>query len=362
MVNKHMNFFVPYTKNNQKHEDHLTRSLLLLLKYSNEVRSAFYELVRLKVLNNNYFFEKETNYKIPSIYNIKKNSYWIDTQISNNRADTYYDEEQKIISILLTDAYLESNFEDSNLTDRSGIFDGFFKIDFTSNYDSEESSSLVFIMENKPFSKNVYKEQLKIPTSRNIDRMNQFITITWKEIIVLIRNLNWNLSEKNLLFEDFFEFIFSNYPTLFPYDSFEHCKQNKELIEMRIQLLLQNIISKEFDKLNIVEKHGSWAYKIILENFELNKGVIKQIDYPYYEEKEEIGIFLLFGTTIPNSRELSHYIDNTSITINHGKSINIEFIFRITDAHGRSLIDIKIDEHKKYEFIEFWNKSKKLTL
>ena len=45
-----MNAFIPYEKNNEHHEDHLTRGFLILLRYSSAVFYMFYDYLREEYL------------------------------------------------------------------------------------------------------------------------------------------------------------------------------------------------------------------------------------------------------------------------------------------------------------------------
>ena len=330
-MNKHMNIFIPYEKNNEHHEDHLTRGFLLLLKYSPAVFYMFY----------NYTSEQYNDDKIflNNIYN-EELTYELTTQIGCEKAINYAN--SNILSILITDETENLKFSsDVHRSERTAIYDGIVSI----------NDNWTFIIENKPFSGNVWEEQLSVGQKlgeyikeNKLNLISKPVILTWREIFKRLANLECSNLEK-LLINDFLDFVFNNYPEMFPYEKFKQCKNNRHLLDLRIEKLLKTIIDKS--KEQVVEHHGNWAYTI-----RYSTNYINQIDYRPVLENRSISIYFCFGLNIPKSKTFFSEIDiNKLLKLeNYHKNLNI----RITDSHGRTVYAINCKEGYENKFIQYW--------
>ena len=330
-MNNHMNIFIPYEKNNEHHEDHLTRSFLILLKYSSAVFYMFY----------NYISEecyKEQIY-LANLYN-EELKYNITTQIGCEKAINYTN--NNILSILITDRTENLNIKSNvHCSDRTAIYDGVISI----------NENWTFILENKPFSGNVWENQLSVGLKlgeyikdKNLNLISKPIILTWREIFKRLANLECSSIEK-LLIGDFLDFVFNNYPEMFPYEKFKQCKSNRHLLDLRIEKLLKNIVSDTNKER--VDHHSNWAYTIRYETMYIN-----QIDYRPVLENSCISIYFCFGLNVPKSKNFFSNINIAKLSNmdEYHKFLNI----RITDSRGRTVYAIDCVQGLENEFIQYW--------
>jgi len=334
-MNEHMNVFMPYQKNNEHHEDHLTRGFLLLLKYCPSVFYSFYDYVReeyeqlecqeLKyALGNLFLTDFETN---------------ITTQVGCKKAIDYL--QQNVLSILITDENLENAPNKLNNDNRYAIYDGIISI----------NNEWTFIIENKPYNQNVWEKQLspggklyEIINEEQINLVSKPIQLQWKEIFKRLNNLKCTNFEKMFL-QDFYDFVFRNYPTLFPYETFKQCGNNRQLLDLRIEKLLKYIT---YD--GVVEYHSNWANTI-----RIKKECINQIDYRPSNEMDTIDICFFYGTTIPTSKNL--FLNSELSNIKTLKGFHYQFNIKIADSYGRHIYSILCKKDCIDEFINYWQKN-----
>lgn len=330
-MNKHMNIFIPYEKNNEHHEDHLTRGFLLLLKYSPAVFYMFY----------NYVFEQYYDEKIflDNIYNEELN-YKLVTQVGCEKAINYTN--NNILSILITDETKDLKLNsDVHCSERTAIYDGVISI----------NDAWTFIIENKPCYENVWENQLSVGQGlgkyikeNGINLIPRPVMLTWREIFKRLANLECSNFEK-LFINDFLDFVFNNYPEMFPYEKFKQCKNNRHLLDLRIEKLLKTIVNRQNEQ--IVEHHSNWAYTIrYATNF------INQIDYRPVIENNYISIYFCFGLNVPKSKNFFNEIniDELLKLNNYSRNLNI----RITDSHGRTVYAIDCKNGYEGKFIQYW--------
>lgn len=332
-MKKQMNIFIPYDKNNEHHEDHLTRGFFLLLKYSPSIFYMFYDYVKEQFDNQKK--QKEVSEEIESVYTTELN-YSLNTQIGCTKAKELLN--SKILSILITDKNLQIG-KNIQCSDRTAIYDGVISL----------NDEWTFIIENKPNCKNVWENPLDIGlilgneiTEKNYFLVNFPVVLTWREIFKRLDNIKCNDTEK-IMIKDFKAFVFENYPTLFPYDTFRQCGKNRELLDLKIERLLKSIVNDE----EHVQYHNNWANKIVL-----NEACINQVDYKPLPEHDCIAIYFSFGSNIPKSKALFSNIDIEKLY--SLKGYDIRLFVGIKDTHGRTVYTIPCVENKEKEFITFW--------
>ncbi len=333
-MKKQMNIFIPYEKNNEHHEDHLTRGFLILLRYSYAIFYMFYDYIREEYLKR----IKESDEPLLENLFLLIPSYDITTQVGCEQAKDLLN--SKILSILITDERIKINSEVS-CSDRRAVYDGVIAL----------NNDWTFIIENKPYHCNVWEGQLSVGEILG-NYINEYeyhlvkfpIVLTWREIFKRLSRLECSNIEK-MLIKDFQDFIFKNYPELFPYDTFKQCEFNRQLLDLRIEKLLKSFIDEtNFDR---IEYHSNWAYTV-----RLNSDCINQIDYRPAIENKSIAIFFGFGFQVPKSRI---FINNINIhKLGQLSDYDKHLSVRITDSYGREIYSIWCKKGFENEFIAYW--------
>jgi hypothetical protein len=274
----HLNYFLPYNKGTDHHEDHLTRAFLVLLKYSNVALQNFYSYVFHQLAT-----EVATNLKPLHQSTLTEVSF--ETQVGSlPEADIY-------VSILLTNENILISQEVAPV-DRTAIYDGV--IDF--------NGELVFFIETKPNKDNVWEGQL-CPAKKDIpedaDLLKKVAVLEWKEIINFLLRINEsNITSYHdkILIGDFFELINLNFDYLNPYNNFSKC-HSSYLASKRIEQVLKEI-SFLPDK---VKHHSGWGYYIELDFQEIRKIALRL----HNDEKGNwtgLTIAADFGSTVSQAR------------------------------------------------------------
>lgn len=279
-----LNYFIPYTKNSDKHEDHLTRAYLALLRFSDTSLKSFYSLVLSKLKNQ----------ELQLLHEIEFTNIDFSTQIGSLPVA------EKYLSILLTDESLEINRKISPVK-RKAVYDGV--IDFQGN--------TVFFIETKPKNKDVWEKQL-CPSIKDVSDeskvIDQPVILEWKEIIDglhLIINSDHTLNNEKLMVNDFFELINSSFDYLNPYNKFSRCHSNY-LANKRIEELLKNISTSP----DAVNRHRGWAHAIEVNLPEIKKiGLLLHTDESDKEWKG-ISIGMDFGSIIKQARKFYRRIES----------------------------------------------------
>jgi hypothetical protein len=242
------------------------------------------------------------------------------------------------LSILITDSQINATNTNVQSCERSARYDGI--ITFGEN--------LTVVIENKPRSENVWFGQLN-PSRQNLNEdtivYSAPIILQWKEIIkqlTYLLNAPTISGYEKILIEDFLSYIDESFPFLNPYDSFDQCKRNPELLRRRINNLLKEIALDESQ----VGYHRSGSYYIQttynqIERICLGLGQI--------EDEWFIGLALFFGDT--QRQAISFYGSNPKIgCLNNAKwkvSPNFHVSFRT-----QNLISFESKESEKY--LQFW--------
>ena len=282
----HLNYFEPFQSKTKKHEDQLTRAFLVVLRYSPTAILMFYDRVKQSVIKNAK--NKNIQVNVDSISSIDITDIYIETQKSKIDNIT----SNKIISVLITDEEFEATNKIESST-RGAIYDGIITY----------GSDITFLIENKPNSYDIREEQLHPNLSKlsnNYELVKVPGIVEWKEII---KNLNQILllnsvsGAEKLLINDFLEYINDNYGFLNPYDNFNLCKNNVELIQKRLRNILQQIVSDE----------DYISYQVFWHNYIIITGLpeLKMIVFEIGKDKADItiAISMYFGDTMVQARE-----------------------------------------------------------
>lgn len=324
----HLNYFLPYNKGTDHHEDHLTRAFLVLLKHSNIALQQFYS----------YVFH---NLGDPSTDNLKPLHQFpltevnFETQVGSlPEADTY-------VSILITNDTLEITKEIVPI-ERTPIYDGV--IDF--------NGKLVFFIETKPNKNNVWENQL-CPAIKDIPEESELLknvaVLEWKEIINILHGINEsNITSYHdkLLINDFFELINLNFDYLNPFNDFSKCRSSY-LANKRIEQILKEI-SVTTEK---VKHHSGWGYYI-----ELDFPEIKKIALLLHTDNNGNWTGLTiggdFGSTVSQARAFYTKIQSHKIITelaNFNAYCNLHLAFK-----NQNLVFIGSPEYCLPKYFDYW--------
>ena len=280
---KNLNYFFPYDKGTNNHEDHLTRAFLVLLKFSPTTLKSFYSYVKTQTNNS----------ELRPLHQFEFKNVTFETQVGSlPNSNTY-------ASILITNENIEIEREIIPI-DRKAIYDGV--IDF--------NNELVFFIETKPNKNNVWENQL-CPSINDIPEdstlIKEPIILEWKEVINLLHNINESettLPTEKLLISDFFDLVNAHFDYLNPYNDFSKCHSNY-LVSKRIDQILKEISSIQ-DK---VKFHSGWGYFIEIDFPEIKK--IALLDH-YDKDGNWNGLSIGtdFGSTVSQAREFYKKIES----------------------------------------------------
>ncbi|WP_339725239.1 hypothetical protein [Maribacter stanieri] len=264
-----LNYFNPYISKQNHHEDRLTRSFLVLLKYSPACFSFFYESI----------MQQDENKDLPLLSSQINEDIQYKTQVGNVLFET-----ELLLSILITNDTLEPNRKIEPV-ERNAVYDGVITL----------GNKVSMIIETKPEKNNVWVDQLcpsKKHLSEDIKIIETPIIITWSSIIKwlneFINSDMFNYTERQVA-NDFLSLIQSNFSYLNPFDRYEYCKGNTSLILKRTENLLKSIVNDE----TLVRHHLGWGYFIETLSF----GSIRKIGLIYKPENKVLELSLYFGDT-----------------------------------------------------------------
>ncbi|APQ18784.1 hypothetical protein [Maribacter hydrothermalis] len=276
-----LNYFNPYSSKQDHHEDRLTRSFLVLLKYSPACFSFFYESILLE------------NKTLPLLSSQINEDIQFKTQVGSILFET-----ELLLSILITnDTLLPTRKIEA--VERNAVYDGVITV----------GNKVSMIIENKPEKNNVWEDQLcpsEKHLSEDIKIIETAVVITWSSIIKWLNefvNSNmFNYTERQVA-NDFLSLIQSNFSYLNPFDRYAHCKGNTSLILKRTENLLKSIVNDE----SLVRHHLGWGYFIETLSF----GSIRKIGLIYKPENKVLELSLLFGDTQGQAK--AYYPTNVNI-------------------------------------------------
>ncbi len=267
-----MNLLNSYESKASNHEDQLTRGFLLLLKHSSHSLYAFIDYCRSQQ-------EISGDEKEISIIELLGLETSIHTQKSNPIIST-----ENLISVLITNEPLDTKHIIIEPSERDARYDGII----------EFAGKTTIVIENKPRVSNVLTEQLN-PSKQNLSShvkvFKKPIVLQWQQIIKHLNSLcifpGISPSEK-IIIDDFIEYVDNDHRYLNPYDNFQSCKDQPELLNRRISNILKSIVNET----DLVKYHRGWGY---------------YIETPYKQIKK-IGLNLKYNATDNNwSLDLSFY-------------------------------------------------------
>lgn len=318
---KHLNYFAPYESLSPNHEDQLTRAFLVVLRLIPLVQVAFLDLIREDQVARS---SKEI---IPTLSAVRSNME-IETQVAKIRQPT-----GTLVSVLLTNERWNPS-ESVKISSRRARYDGviYFEPDW------------IVSIENKPWSENIWGEQLNPSCSSNseVEVSPTPIILTWDCILTRLANirrrnmLGW--AESGLV-DDFFEFVDANFKFLNPYSSFEVCKGDEDLIAKRCSSILEELAPGN------VRYHKGFADYISMES-----GAARRVFL--YPGKGAILLGFWPGDTVAQSREFFAAVKTDSFLqlAQSGWIIepNLHFAYRADNlVRTRSKLSLQ-------EYCEFW--------
>ena len=286
----HLNVFHAYKDKAAHHEDELTRSFLVLVKNIPSVQSMFLNMILDAKSLINTLSVDASKLAVEHVY----------TQISNKNRIFHTDisNDRTLVSVVISDDHFEDNHEVEN-SERGAVYDGVLLC----------SPNLLFIIENKPYSKSIWKNQLNPSIQKkNLLTIHSLPSVlSWREII---SNLNNIISSKKLtdtekwIVEDFLEFVDHTHPMINPYTLFDVCKNNKALLDKRCTLALSRI--EVNGALKNALYHRGWKHYI-----ESDKRTIKKISIDSTVENNDwtIDLWLVAGDSMNSAKETFRKLD-----------------------------------------------------
>lgn len=323
----HLNYFLPYNKSSENHEDHLTRAFLVVLKHSPTALSYFYDYVYEQITNMG-FEDFNPLYSSPTL-NVS-----FQTQTGSLPQASSY------VSILLTNERVKLDTEIIPIK-RNAIYDGVI------NFNEE----VIFFIETKPNNSKVWQNQLR-PSTKDIPEgsklLNKAILVEWKEIINFLHKINSSntcIPSEKIIINDFFEFVNSSFNYLNPYDDLSKCSTNY-LVGKRIEQILREIAFEE-DK---VKYHSGWGYFI-----EVGFPEIKKLALLIDETKSQwlgLTVAVDFGSIVSQAR--SFYSNMASFEkLKTLENFTISCNFHLA-VRSQNLIFLNSPENSEKEYFEYW--------
>tara|TARA_R110002051_G_scaffold325756_1_gene430876 strand:+ start:5732 stop:7006 length:1275 start_codon:yes stop_codon:yes gene_type:complete len=319
-----LNYFNPYSSKTERHEDRLTRSFLVLLKYSPSCYSFFYESI----------IENCPTDKLPSLRSQINDDIQFKTQVSSISFDT-----EKLLSILITnESYIPTQI--IKPIERGATYDGVISI----------GKKMSIIIETKPDKNHVWENQL-CPSSNHISEdleiIEKPVVITWSSIINWLNEfcscLRYQFTERQVA-NDFLNLINSQFSYLNPFDTYARCKGNTSLILKRTENLLKSIVNDEA----LVRNHQGWGYFIETLGF----SSIRKIGLIYNENKGFLELSLYFGDTQGQAK--SYYPTKVSSTEFKSNNWIVYGNFHLATV-ASNLVYFQSDKIEDY--ISYWNKN-----
>jgi hypothetical protein len=324
----HLNYFFPYNKGTDYHEDHLTRAFLVLLKYSNSALASFYSYVQAQL-------NAEQIYSLKPLYKQQLTDIDYETQVGYMPVVNMY------ISILITN---ETRIITQNIEakERTAIYDGVI------NFNDE----FVFFIETKPNKDNVWEDQL-CPAKKDIPEDAELLkrpaVLEWKEIINFLHRVNESTTtppHEKLLINDFFELVSTNFDYLNPFNDLSKC-HSVYLANRRIEQILKDIAVDP----NKVKYHSGWGYYIELDLPEIRKiGLLLSINSD--GDWTDLCIGVDFGSTVSQARAFYQNIKSPQV-FNALSEWDIYCNFHLS-YQSKALVHFKSPDGSFEKYIQYW--------
>lgn len=319
-----LNYFNPYTSKQGNNEDRLTRSFLVLLKYSPACFSFFYESV----------LQQDRNAALPILSSQINEDIQFKTQVGSIQFET-----ELLLSILITNDELLPTRKIEPIN-RGAVYDGVITV----------GSKISFIIETKPERDHVWEDQL-CPSihhiSEDVDVIEYPVVITWSSIIKwlneFITSNIYHYTERQVA-NDFLSLIHSNFSYLNPYDEYAYCKKNTSLIQKRTESILKSIVKDD----SLVRNHSGWGY--FIETLEY-KG-IRKIGLIYKPEDQILELSMYFGDTQGQAK--AYYPTEVSIKDFHEKSWIVYGNFHLATI-ASNLVYFYTAFSELENYMSYWN-------
>tara|TARA_R110002049_G_scaffold183512_1_gene351465 strand:+ start:179 stop:1474 length:1296 start_codon:yes stop_codon:yes gene_type:complete len=317
-----LNYFNPYSSKQDHHEDRLTRSFLVLLKYSPACFSFFYESIL------------QQNKNLPLLSSHINEDLQFKTQVGSILFET-----ELLLSILITNDILEPKRK-IRPRDRGAVYDGVITI----------GNTISIIIETKPEKNHVWENQLcpsKNHLSEDVKIIDTPVVITWSSIIKWLNEFTnsnmFHYTEKQVA-SDFLSLINSNFSYLNPFDRYAYCKCNTVLILKRTEHLLKSIVNDE----TLVRHHLGWGYFIETVSF----GSIRKIGLIYKPERKVLELSLYFGDTQGQAK--AYYPTKVNIEKFRNKNWNVYGNFHLATV-ASNLVYFQTEDVNLQKYIDYWN-------
>lgn len=244
----HLNYFEPFSHKGARHEDQLTRAYLTVLRYSPITLLATYDLVRNSIART--AAKEGVTVEMPTIADLDLSHLSIETQRGS------LPQVSEFASVLISNDRAPLNLDVAPI-DRRAVYDGIISF----------GQSLALVIENKPRVEHVWEGQLS-PSNKDVPPESKVLPIaahlSWRDIVLLVTKLMQQDAvggAERLMMHDLLEFINANFPYLNPFENLALCKSNPELLQMRIESLLKEVVIHE----DQVQYHRGWAWYIAVE-------------------------------------------------------------------------------------------------
>lgn len=244
-----MNYFEPFNHRDARHEDQLTRAFLTVLRYSPITLLATYDLVRNSISRT--AAKEGVAIDMPTFTDLDLVQLNIETQQGSLPAVSEF------VSVLISNDRAPLNLDVAPIA-RRAVYDGIVSF----------GQSMALVIENKPRVENVWEGQLS-PSSKDVPPESKVLPVaahlSWREIVLLVTKLMQQDAvggAERLMMHDLLEYINANFPYLNPFDNLTLCKSNPELLQMRIESLLKEVVNFE----DQVKYHRGWAWYISVED------------------------------------------------------------------------------------------------
>lgn len=272
-----VNCFAQFHGKKPHHEDVLTWSFLVLARSVPEAHRVFLDLI-----------SKNRPSDYPPLP--QQQGYAPEQVRFQTQTGSIGDPARRMLSILLTDEPLAKSFPVIP-RDRKPVYDGVIHY----------GNDWAFIIENKPHHEHVWEEQLgpSLADSNMVDIVEDVaVVVAWSDIVGRVGAI---LAEGSLgptaerLVHDFLDYVFDSFAFLNPYQRLILCRENKNLIDERCRLVMEEITP------GCVRYHTGWKHCMVFE-----KGASKEValDSQKHDGEQVVVLSIHPGDTVNQARKL----------------------------------------------------------
>lgn len=276
-----LNYFLPSESAKGHHENPLTRAFLSTLRFSPNLLTAFYQLVREGLP------DEGTRSQLPRTHVLDLSDLQIETQRGSLGTEV-----EVYVSVLITNDP-PAMPEIISRSERKPVYDGVVTF----------GQRIKLFIENKPRKEDVWHGQLD-PRAADVPEeavlLNKASVVSWRDLVEALNQLinfrSISGGERQALV-DLREFMNVHHPNLNPYKSLDQCGDSRELIELRIEALLKEIAVSE----DLVKYHQGWAYYIEAEGHAGIERIGLILENPGTPEWK-LSLFIGYADTVRQSR------------------------------------------------------------